>query len=113
MQVYQSWLGYYNSHLKRLDWTREELVRRAETFAVDGLGMPSAPALDARTVGMMALKGVEGLAIADANASPPQKQGRGRGGDGRSGGRLRGGGNGRGGGGQRGGGGRGGCGLGQ
>ena len=84
MQVYQSWLGYYNSHLKRLNWTREDLVRHAAMFAVHGLRMASAPVLDSRTVGMMALKGVEGLVIEAANDTP-QKHGKGRGGGGRGG----------------------------
>ena len=40
--MFRSWLGFYNSHLKRLNWTREELVRRATVFAKDALGLPSA-----------------------------------------------------------------------
>ena len=31
-QVYEQWLGFYNSHLKRLSWSREELVRRANRW---------------------------------------------------------------------------------
>ena len=74
VQVYTSWLGYYNSHYRRLRWTQEELVRRAAAFAIDALGLPAAPALDAKRIGMMALKGVEGLVIAETpRASPPPK----------------------------------------
>jgi hypothetical protein len=80
-EVYRSWLGYYNSHLKRLEWTREELVRRAALFAVGALHLPSAPALEAKMVGMMALKGVAGLNVV---AAPSQQQPK------RSGGRARG-----------------------
>ena len=69
-EVYRSWLGYYNSHLKRLEWTREELVRRADLFAVEALNLPSAPALEPKMVGMMALKGVAGLRVVPA---PPQQ----------------------------------------
>lgn len=89
-QVYQSWLGYYNSHLKRLEWTREELVRHATLFAVQGLGLPSAPTLNARQVGMMALKGVDGLVIAEPKGALPQSNGgRGARGSGGRGGNAR------------------------
>ena len=75
VQAYRSWLGYYNSHLKRLNWSREELVRHAAKFAVEGLGLASVPALEKRDVGMMALKGVAGLVVTDTKVSPSLKRG--------------------------------------
>ena len=69
--MYRSWLGYYNSHLKRLEWTREELVRCAALFVVEALHLPSAPALQPKMVGMMALKGVAGLNVV---AAPPAQR---------------------------------------
>jgi ATP-dependent RNA helicase MSS116 len=97
---YQAYLGFYNSHLKRLNWSREECVARANEFAYTVLGLASPPPLDAKTVGKMGLKGVAGLVIAPKDG--------GGGGGGRNGGGGMGGGGGRGGGGMGGGGGRGG-----
>lgn len=88
---YQAYLGFYNSHLKRLSWSREECVARANEFAYTVLGLASPPPLEAKTIGKMGLKGVAGLVIAP-------KDGGGGGGGGRKGG-GKGGGGGRGGGG--------------
>lgn len=74
LKVYCSWLGYYNSHLKRLSCTREELVRHAARFAVEALNLALPPALEPRLVGMMALKGVEGIVV--ANGKPKVSPGR-------------------------------------
>lgn len=65
-QAYQSWLGYYNTYLKKLRLSKENLVENAYEFArtinaLDENGMP--PALQKRTVGKMNLKGVRGLNI--------------------------------------------------
>ncbi|KOO33436.1 hypothetical protein Ctob_012217, partial [Chrysochromulina tobinii] len=61
--AYQAYLGFYNSYLKRLRWDREEVVRRANDFSAAVLCLPSPPALQAKTVGKMGLKGVPGLII--------------------------------------------------
>ena len=61
--AYQAYLGFYNSYLKRLRWDREEVVRRANEFSMKVMGLPSPPALQAKTVGKMGLKGVAGLVI--------------------------------------------------
>ena len=116
---YSAWLGFYNSHARKLRWSQGELVQRANKFALRACLQTVTPALQARTVGKMGLKGVPGLRIEGRNGVPmgdhPGQQrggGGGRGGGGRRGGggggrRGGGGGGGRGGGRGRGGGGRG------
>jgi hypothetical protein len=42
---YQAWLGFYNSHLRRLRWTPGDLVRQAEAFALECCQLPETPAL--------------------------------------------------------------------
>lgn len=106
--AYSAWLGYYNSNTKTTRWSKPELVRRANHFATSVCGLPEPPALQAKTVGKMGLKGVPGLRIEGRNGVPRRDSG-GRSGRGGRGGRGRGGGRGgRGGGGGRGGRGRGG-----
>jgi ATP-dependent RNA helicase MSS116 len=92
-QAYQAWLGYYNGWQKKLGWSPTELVRMANEFSFM-LGMPEPPALLAKTIGMMGLKGVPGLRKAG-----PDDAGWGGGGGGGGGGGRGGGGGGRGGGG--------------
>ena len=104
--AYQAYLGFYNSYLKRLRWDREEVVRRANEFSRDVMNLPSPPALQAKTVGKMGLKGVAGLVIERGDGG-----GGGGGGGGGKGGGGKGGG-GKGGGGKGGGGGGGGGGWG-
>jgi ATP-dependent RNA helicase MSS116, mitochondrial len=64
-QVYRAWMGYYNSFLRRMGWTKADLVREAGKLAVSGLGWTESnlPSMDPRTVGKMGLKGVPGLNI--------------------------------------------------
>ena len=64
-QVYRSWMGYYNTFLRRMGWTKTDLVREAGLLAVSGFGWTQSilPPLDPRTVGKMGLKGVPGLNI--------------------------------------------------
>lgn len=50
-------MGFYNSHLKRLKWTKEEVVRRANLFATEVLFLDSPPALQAQTVRVLQLSG--------------------------------------------------------
>lgn len=61
-QAFQAWLGFYNSNLRRLRWTKEELVRWANDYALV-IGLPEPPALERKTVGKMGLKGVAGLRV--------------------------------------------------
>lgn len=84
--IYRTWLGYYNNHLKGLRWDREELVRQANTFARTALGTADTPPIERRTVGKMGLRGIRGLNIVPDR--PRQRQGQG-------GGRPKGGANGR------------------
>lgn len=63
-QVYQAWLGQRHGQLKKLKWSAAELVEWANYFAVDILGLASVPALEAKTVGKMGLKGVPGIVLA-------------------------------------------------
>jgi ATP-dependent RNA helicase MSS116 len=76
--AWQSWLGFYNSHLRMLKWDKPTLVSRANAFA-PSLGLHEPPALLKKTIGKMGLKGVPGLRI---QAEAPQQQGRGGGGRG-------------------------------
>ncbi len=58
--------------LRQLGWTKEQLVVQTKLrFA--GLGRSRAPAIEARTLGKMNLKGVAGIEV----APPQQRQGRG------------------------------------
>eukprot|EP00816_Leptocylindrus_hargravesii_P008146 CAMPEP_0196805372 /NCGR_PEP_ID=MMETSP1362-20130617/5136_1 /TAXON_ID=163516 /ORGANISM="Leptocylindrus danicus, Strain CCMP1856" /LENGTH=649 /DNA_ID=CAMNT_0042178255 /DNA_START=448 /DNA_END=2397 /DNA_ORIENTATION=+ len=60
--AYQAFLGYYNSNLKRLKITKEDAVAIANEYSsICGLREP--PALLARTVGKMGMKGVPGIRI--------------------------------------------------
>ncbi len=68
---YQAYLGFYNSNLKRLRWSQNDLVQNANEFAINVLGLPSPPPLEAKTVGKMGLKGVPGLVIAGRGGVPP------------------------------------------
>jgi hypothetical protein len=45
VQAYQSWLGFYNSHKKQLDWDKERLVAEAALFAVECLKFAAPPAI--------------------------------------------------------------------
>jgi len=61
-QAYQAFLGYYNSNLRRIKWSKTELVKQANEYA-SFLGLSSQPELLRRTVGKMGLKGVPGLQV--------------------------------------------------
>ena len=64
-KVYRSWMGYYNTFLRRMNWTKADLVREAGKLVISGFGWTDSipPPLDPKTVGTMALKGVPGLNI--------------------------------------------------
>ncbi|KAI1497995.1 P-loop containing nucleoside triphosphate hydrolase protein [Biscogniauxia marginata] len=82
-RTYQAWLGYYKNYIKPMGWSAERLVKEANIFALEGLGVPTVPTLPKGTVGKMGLKGVKGLVVGP-NPERPQRTGRGRGDDGES-----------------------------
>jgi ATP-dependent RNA helicase MSS116, mitochondrial len=65
-QAYQAWLGFYNSNLRACNWDKGTLVVMANKFA-EIIGFAEPPALEAKTVGKMGLKGVKGLRIERRN----------------------------------------------
>lgn len=71
-QVYRAWMGYYNTFLRRLGWTKEELVREAGQMAVSSCGWTESkpPPMEPKTVGKMGLKGVCGLNIVRKEVVP-------------------------------------------
>jgi ATP-dependent RNA helicase MSS116 len=71
--AYQAWLGFYNSHTKKLRWKKETLVEHANYWATQCCGLGAVPSLQAKTVGKMGLKGVSGLNI---ERGAPTKSGR-------------------------------------
>eukprot|EP00300_Choanocystis_sp_HF-7_P005343 c14027_g1_i2.p1 GENE.c14027_g1_i2~~c14027_g1_i2.p1 ORF type:complete len:142 (+),score=26.95 c14027_g1_i2:127-552(+) len=68
--AYQAWMGFNNSQLRRLGWSKERLVQEGTEWARTVCGFDEPPALSARTVGMMGLKGVKGLRIEGQNGVP-------------------------------------------
>ena len=92
--AYQAWLGFYNSNLKKLGWSKAHCVAEANRWITECCHMDEPPALPKRTVGMMNLKDVPGIRI-ETNPS-----GGGGGGGGKG---MGGGGKGKGGGGGKGG----------
>jgi len=62
-QAYQAWLGEHNGKLKKLKWSSQQLVEMANWFATGIMKLPNVPALEAKTVGKMGLKGTPGLVI--------------------------------------------------
>jgi len=81
--AYQAYLGFYNSHLKKLGWSRDECVMRANDFSNSVLGLSSPPPLEAKTIGKMGLKGVPGLVVAPREGRGSNADAGGRGGGGR------------------------------
>ncbi|CAN0014177.1 unnamed protein product, partial [Phaeothamnion confervicola] len=59
--AYQAFLGYYNSNLRKVGWSKEQLVSVANGWATEVCMQPEPPALQAKTIGKMGLKGVAGL----------------------------------------------------
>ena len=58
-------MGYYNVYLRRMGWTKADLVREAGLLAVSVFAWTESklPPMDPSTVGKMRLKGVPGLNI--------------------------------------------------
>ncbi|KAJ7682453.1 P-loop containing nucleoside triphosphate hydrolase protein [Mycena polygramma] len=71
-QAYRAFLGVYNSSLKGLRWSREDLVAKGNHFVRTALGWtePELPGIERKTIGKMNLKGVTGLNIV---VSPPRE----------------------------------------
>ena len=92
--AYQAWLGFYNTYTKRLRWSKEECVQRANTFSAVVLGLPNPPSIEAQAVRKMGLGGVEGLNISGGGKHGGGGGGKGGGGGGKGGGRGGGGGGG-------------------
>jgi ATP-dependent RNA helicase MSS116 len=61
-QCYGAWLGLHNGLLRRLGWSKEELVQWANAYSRT-LGLAQPPSLPANTVGKMGLRGVQGLIV--------------------------------------------------
>eukprot|EP00123_Amoebidium_parasiticum_P011430 comp20710_c0_seq1/m.27016 comp20710_c0_seq1/g.27016 ORF comp20710_c0_seq1/g.27016 comp20710_c0_seq1/m.27016 type:complete len:706 (-) comp20710_c0_seq1:51-2168(-) len=61
--AYQAWLGFYNSNLRKVGWSKETLVREANTIALQ-IGLREPPTLQKKTVGKMGLRGTPGLRVA-------------------------------------------------
>ncbi|KAJ7068589.1 P-loop containing nucleoside triphosphate hydrolase protein [Mycena amicta] len=75
-QVYRAFLGFYNGSLKGMRWTKEDLVRQGNAYAVEALGWTgqAPPDVERKTVGKMGLKGVPGLNIVVSPPRQPQQQ---------------------------------------
>ncbi|ORY76302.1 P-loop containing nucleoside triphosphate hydrolase protein [Protomyces lactucae-debilis] len=84
---YQAWMGYYKNHLRAMKWDTAELVRQANTFAIEALKAPEVPSLQRKIIGKMGLKGVPGLNIRPNDSMPSGARGGGEGRSGGSGGR--------------------------
>ena len=61
--AYQAWLGYYNGALKRIGWSKEQLVANANDMVLGAWKASEVPGLEPKTVGKMGLKGVAGLIV--------------------------------------------------
>ncbi|CAK4666260.1 hypothetical protein LEN26_015103 [Aphanomyces euteiches] len=71
-QAYQAWLGFYNSNLRRLNLTKQQLVEMAADYSRI-IGLHQVPALLKKTIGKMGLQGL-GLKIQDAKPGPPHSR---------------------------------------
>lgn len=81
--AYQAWLGLHKGIAGKAGWTSAELVEWANYYACDIMGCAQVPALLAKTIGMMGLKGVPGLVVDKA----PREGGGRKGGGGKGGGK--------------------------
>ena len=61
-QAYRAWLGYYNGHLRKVQWNKTQLVRQGNMWGKQ-IGLKEQPGLQKRTIGKMGLKGTPGLKI--------------------------------------------------
>jgi len=58
-KAYQAWMGYYNSHRRKLRWDGQKLVDMANQWAAV-VGAPNTPAIKKKVLGKMNLKGPRG-----------------------------------------------------
>ncbi|KAG7393630.1 hypothetical protein PHYPSEUDO_007467 [Phytophthora pseudosyringae] len=89
-QSYQAWLGFYNSHTKRLKLKPVELVKLAADYSRI-IGLDEVPKLEKRTLKKMNLFGVPGIEPSAYTRDNGGNSNGGRNGGGRSGGGNRGG----------------------
>ena len=79
-QSYVALLGYLKSNTKYIQKDPIRIVELANEFST-ALGFNEPPALEAKTIGMMGLRGVPGLRVAAKGSAPgrPGRQGQGEG----------------------------------
>ena len=77
---YAAWLGFYNSNLRTVGWSKPELVQMANNFATVCCGLERPPSLEAKTVGKMGLKGTPGLRVEGQGGVPRREPKAGKGG---------------------------------
>jgi hypothetical protein len=53
--AWQAWLGFYNSHTKKLNLNKEQLVQMSAEYA-RAMGLPQLPAIQKQTIGKMGLQ---------------------------------------------------------
>jgi ATP-dependent RNA helicase MSS116 len=61
-QAYRAWLGYYNGHLKKVNWDKRTMVQQGNKWGQQ-IGLKEQPGIQKRTIGKMGLKGVPGVKI--------------------------------------------------
>lgn len=54
----QAWLGFYNGQLRRVGWTKEDLVAAANFWITTVCRQQEVPGLQTKTLGKMGLRGV-------------------------------------------------------
>ncbi|CAM9673398.1 unnamed protein product, partial [Ascophyllum nodosum] len=79
--AYQAWLGFYNGQLRRVRWTKDDLVAQANYWITTVCRQPEVPAIQAKTLGKMGLRGVRGIVEerGAAGGGGSGRSGRGRG----------------------------------
>ncbi len=63
--AYGAWLGFHKTHVKRLKWSKEDLVKHANALFMS-FGLPEPPALPAKMLGKMGMRGVAGIRESNA-----------------------------------------------
>lgn len=54
----QAWLGFYNGQLRRVGWTKEDLVAQANYWITTICRQQEVPGIQPKTLGKMGLRGV-------------------------------------------------------
>jgi len=78
-QAYSSWIGFYNSHCKLLNWNKQQLVQVANFYS-SLLGLKEVPELSRKAIGMIGIKGLAGVRAESTDSFHARKQGGGGGG---------------------------------